>query len=143
LFKDPLHERTNLAFILDDQNGLAAARRQRGAHFRGLLRDTHNARQVDREDAARSQRALDPDISAALTDDAVDRRQTESRPLAQRLRREEGLEDAGTSLRVHADARVPDRERHVRAGTDTDVPAGRDRKSTRLNSSHVAISYAV
>src|SRR5699024_12423874 len=32
------------------------------------------------------------------------------------------------------------RRRHIRAGA---VPPGQDRKSTRLNSSHVSISYAV
>src|SRR5690625_5352972 len=42
-----------------------------------------------------------------------------------------------------ADRAAEDRERRPRVGDQDADGAGEDRKSTRLNSSHVAISYAV
>src|SRR5438067_9326721 len=54
-----------------------------------------------------------------------------------RQRRRLGLRDA-----ADGDAGLPQRERPV-AEAAHQLHAGRDRKSTRLNSSHVSISYAV
>src|SRR2546427_4254529 len=47
------------------------------------------------------------------------------------------------AVHVHRDPlRQPDHRRHLKA-TERDVELTRDRKSTRLNSSHSQISYAV
>src|SRR5690606_41488352 len=62
----------------------------------------------------------------------------------------QGLQGAGRR-RAHAPRRGADPERRRRAGAEADEPQlpgadrdpVRDRKSTRLNSSHVKISYAV
>src|SRR2546426_8144410 len=52
-----------------------------------------------------------------------------------------GGRSAFEGAHVHARARVSERDADGRA--DRRGPAGQDRKSTRLNSSHLVISYAV
>src|SRR5256885_12648349 len=48
-----------------------------------------------------------------------------------------------TLFRSHVDERLVDRDREKRAADDRRAPLIQDRKSTRLNSSHLVISYAV
>src|SRR5690242_21057519 len=52
-----------------------------------------------------------------------------------------GRDAVGTPGRGRADGR--DHRLHEGTGRDSAVPDQRDRKSTRLNSSHMSISYAV
>src|SRR5690625_6022948 len=49
----------------------------------------------------------------------------------------------GAARRLGQDARLPEGAEHGAAGVAPGSGPGQDRKSTRLNSSHVAISYAV
>ena len=74
--------------------------------------------QVDGERGAFAEIAGDGNVSAALRDDAVDRRETEPRPAVGILRREERLEDSGARLFAHADA-------VSRTSSTTYRPAGR------------------
>src|SRR5690606_36164226 len=60
-----------------------------------------------------SQLAVDPDAPATLLDDAVDGGQAESGSLSLILGREEGLEDAASSLGIHAGPCIAHREHHV------------------------------
>src|SRR5690606_41856604 len=64
-------------------------------------------------------------------------------PLVQRWSRWEGQDASRRSIEV--DVVAPLAERGVMTGSVefTRAPVGSDRKSTRLNSSHVKISYAV
>src|SRR3712207_9179484 len=56
---------------------------------------------------------------------------------------EEGLEDVRHGLRADAEARVGDLQGDMPVLARGRNHDGRDRKSTRLNSSHANISYAV
>ena len=58
--------------------------------------------------------AVDPDVAAALLDDAVDGGEPEPGALALFLGREERLEQPLLRLVVHADPAVADRQHHVR-----------------------------
>ena len=82
------------------------------------IRLRFHPRQVHGERGALSRRALDGDVAAALLHDAVDGREPQARAASGFLRREEGLEDLGPGLLVHARPRVHDRERDVGAGLD-------------------------
>src|SRR5947208_9678594 len=94
----------------------------------------HGKGDADRRAAVRL--TLDPDIAPALFDNAVHGGQAEAGALPDLLRRKERLEQMRFHVRRHAGAGVDDLEERVR-------PGGGDRKSTRLNSSHQIISYAV
>src|SRR5258707_6699028 len=54
-----------------------------------------------------------------------------------------GIRRAGHPRRREADRGVRRQRRDLRGGADRHRPARQDRKSTRLNSSHANISYAV
>ena len=52
--------------------------------------------------------------------------------------------DAGLDLHSPVDVMImPQASAVIDTGVHVELPPGRDRKSTRLNSSHVSISYAV
>ena len=57
--------------------------------------------------------AVDPDVSIALLDYAVDSREPEARSLSRRLGSKEGLEDSGSNSSVHSATRIADREHHI------------------------------
>ena len=96
-------------FILDHEDGLASTRRRmplrRGD---GRLGPGHAAhpRKVDVEARAFAGLALHANRAATSLHEAVHRRETETRPTADRLRREERLEGAGHRRAVHSDAPV-------------------------------------
>src|SRR5437870_5849440 len=98
----------------------------------------------------------------------VHRLRRESRPRfaapSYRRREAEPLADAGVNIHIDADGLIRDNRERLRLGADMfacaalhiqnigawrqrsaifSIPIRGDRKSTRLNSSHVAISYAV
>ena len=105
-------------FVLDDQDRFRAraGRVVAATAAAGDLGVSVGARQVDLERRALAELAVDPDVAAALLDDAVDGREPEPGALAAVLRREERLEEpAAASLRVMPIAGVADREHHVRA----------------------------
>ena len=62
-------------------------------------------------------------MTAALLENPVHRGEAEAGSLAELLRGEERLEDAGPRLRVHPRAAVGHRQAHVAAGLDTPVLA--------------------
>src|SRR5204862_6110139 len=66
--------------------------------------------QLDQERRASPGRALDPDRTPVLLDDALAERESESRSLAARLRREEGFEDTRLDFRRNSRPRVADLE---------------------------------
>src|SRR5207245_1832729 len=74
--------------------------------------------QIHAECRADSELAFDLDMSAALFDNAVHGRQTESRTLAKFFGCEERLECPGSSFFVHASAGIADLKHRVLAGTD-------------------------
>jgi hypothetical protein len=80
-------------------------------------------REVDLERGAVPRLAVHADVTAALLHDAEHRRQAQSRAFAHGLRREEGLEDPPARRRVHAGARVADRDHDVVARRHADVGA--------------------
>ena len=77
-----------------------------------------DAGKVDLERRAVPGLAVDPDVPAALLDDAVHGRQPEPGALAGRLGREERLERVLRTVGVHAAAGVAHREHHVLARRD-------------------------
>ncbi len=110
-------EHGRLVFDQEDRLAVAAGSGRLG------LRRAHGgarrqARQENAEDRASSGDALGGDEAAALSDDAVDRRQAEPGSLALLLGGEEGLEDVRQGLLVHADAAVRNREHAVPARGD-------------------------
>ena len=70
------------------------------------MRAGFHARQIDLETGAFAGFAVDPDGTAGLLDDAVHRRQPESRAFAGIFGGEEGLEQMAHYLLRHADAGV-------------------------------------
>ena len=88
-------------------------RRVRRDSERHLVLDS---RKINLERRSVARLAIDPDVSAALFDDSVDRRQAEARALPFFLGGEERLEDVGLRLFVHAAAVVGDRQHDVLAG---------------------------
>ena len=89
-------------------------RLHRRVHAAPLLTTLRVDRQVDLERRPDADLAFDDHVATALVHDSVSRRQAQSRPLPYRLRREEGLEDAGLRLGVHAVPGVPDRQHDAR-----------------------------
>jgi len=102
VLEDPLNERTNLILVFDDQNGLASARRQGADRLHHLLRDTLDAREVEPERASLSRFTFYPDVTAALPDDAVDRRQAEPVPLPSSF-----VVKKGSKMRAWVSASIP------------------------------------
>ena len=92
----------------------AIARRRGGPRLDAAL----VARQVQPEGRALALGAVDPDMAARLLGEAVDHRQPEAGALADRLGREERLEDLRERVRRHADAGVADADDGVVAGVD-------------------------
>src|SRR5437773_12281627 len=109
-------QRANAVIVLDEQNRLGPSA---GHHSRirrqGVGRLRHS-REIDLERRPLPRLAVHPDMAIALLHDAVHGGETEAGALARFLGGEERLEDVGLDL---------------------------DRKSTRLNSSHITTSYAV
>ena len=85
---------------------------------------------MHRERGADAGLALDRDEPVALTHDAVDGRETETRPLADVLRREERLEQVRARLRRNADAVVDHAQPHVVARHRLHVRRDVDLRST-------------
>ena len=114
-------ERPHRVLVFDEQDRLPSRRGRRIAGRRRRDCTRPGRRQVDLERGAVPGLAVDPDVTAALLDHAVDRRQAKAAAFALLLGREERLEHARTGRRVHAFAAVADREHHVRARLDRDV----------------------
>src|SRR5581483_6423908 len=97
----------------------------RHPRFGGVDRDTaiRYRREEDMERGARPRRALDPHLTAALLDDAVDRRQPESRPATRLLRRKERLEDARLRGGIHAHAGIANDQSDKRLAHDPRLDA--------------------
>ena len=107
----------HLIVILDEQNRLGATQGRRWRRStRATIDHRIHARKVDLERRPFAGLAVDPHATAALLDDAEDRRESQAGTLASLLRREEGLEDAGQRRLVDADAGVGDGKHHVRPG---------------------------
>jgi hypothetical protein len=102
--------------VLHDEDALAPRGRRPGARGRPTRRLRGHARQADRERRSPAGRGGDVHAAAALAHDAVDGREAEPRALADGLRREERLEDAGDRRLVHAGARVRHAQHGVVAG---------------------------
>src|SRR5207247_2697008 len=99
-----------------DEYRLRSARRGGCARRRlRRLRRLGYSRQIDLESGAVAQLGVRPDVSAALLDDAVDRREPESRTPPRLLGREKGLEQARLGRDLHAHTRGADRKQEVRA----------------------------
>src|SRR5690606_20787137 len=92
--EDPACKLTHTLLILDEQDrlGPAVLAGGRNESWRVRVRVLFRARQQDRDLRALARSAAQPHVTSALLHDAVDRRQTEARPLTRRLRREERLE---------------------------------------------------
>jgi hypothetical protein len=84
-----------------------------------------DAGQEDPESRASADLALAPDVSSALLDDAVARREPEPGSLPALLRREERLEKPRLDLLGDPDARVADCHADVRTGLSGHVRAGK------------------
>ena len=107
--QDRAHDYSNRILVFHQQNRLAAVRP--GADFdRGHLHllASGDRREMNGKGRADARLALDGDESIALAYDAVNGRQTETSPLANVLRREEGFEQMGACLRRNPDAVIDD-----------------------------------
>src|SRR6185369_6106299 len=92
--EDLPRERRDGLLVLDDEDRLAAADLdRREAAARRALRLLVHHREHHADGGALPGRGLDRDLSAALLDDAVGRREPEAGALAALLRREERLEE--------------------------------------------------
>ena len=103
-----VHHQGHHLVVVDIEHMLAVAAQRRRIdrlepHRQALVVDQ---RQVDIERAAATDRAVDGDRAAVRLDDAVHDSQPETRAPADRLGREEGLEDALARVVVHATAVV-------------------------------------
>ena len=108
--------------VFDQEDGLVTPSGLREARTRHRRIDgLPNARQVNLERRAAPWFAVDPDVSVALLDDPIDRREPQPCPVAWPFGGEEGLKDVGLGLRGHADPGVTDRQHHVRARMYIDV----------------------
>lgn len=71
--------------------------------------------EIERDRGAAAEIASDGDEAAAPLDEALQRRETEARPATGGLRREASVEHPRLRFRRHADSRIGDDERDVRA----------------------------
>ena len=94
-------------------------------------------REIDRDGRASTDLAVDPDVAAALLDDAVDGRHPEPGSLVHRLRREERLEDAPSRLFVHPASGVA-RSRSSSRARDA-LPGARGNRTRRERQFRVRI----
>src|SRR5437867_7617551 len=122
----------------------------------GSSRRRRDLREDDSERRPLAQFRRDVDRAAMGVHDALREREAQSGPLLLRFRREERLEEFLEDVRWHPWAGVVDDQRDrvaavfdphghgpVRRGLEGVLRQIEDRKSTRLNSSHRTISYAV
>ena len=85
----------------------------------GELRRGRRLRRKEHPDGRAAPRlALDLSVTAGLAAKSVDLAEAEAGALADVLGGEERIERARQRFRVHADARVHDRDRHIFAGLD-------------------------
>src|SRR5262247_3109780 len=84
-----------------------------GLTARPLVSLARSHREMDRKRGALAQPTGDGDMSTALGNDAVYRRESEPRAAVGVFRREERLEDSGACLVAHADARIAELEHDV------------------------------
>src|SRR6266852_3421652 len=74
---------THRQFVFDQEDSLVTPSGLRRARTgRRRVDSSLNARQVDFERRAAPRFAVDPDVSAALLDDSIDRREPQARPEA-------------------------------------------------------------
>src|SRR5690606_22359208 len=95
--------------VLHEENGFTPLQRGIGAGRplrRALLHLRLDTGKIDAEGGAHAQLALDPDISTALLDDAVDRAQSQAGSLPLLLGGKEGFEHTVLKLPAHPDAIV-------------------------------------
>ena len=93
-----------LLLVLRQQDGFRAPRTVDPLPLSRSFYDSFALGQIDLERRAAPRLAVDPDVSAALLDDPVDRGEPEPGALADGLRREERLEEVLSRLVVDPDA---------------------------------------
>src|SRR5947207_7188718 len=99
--KDFAHQRAHRVFILYQQHRLCTAcGKLRSRSSRTFVCPVIDCRKINIEACAATELALDCDVSAALLHDAIDRGQSEPRPLPLLLGSEERLENARLGLLV-------------------------------------------
>src|SRR5207248_7028985 len=104
------------------EHRLRSAVTMRAARWRARRRRRLRNWKVDLEHSPVPELAVDPDVPAALLDQTVNGRETETGALALLFRREERLEQALARRDVHAVPRVGDRKPHVSAGNHLRMP---------------------
>ena len=137
----------NRLFILDEENGLRAALGE-GSRLRdaGFLHGAVDTGQVDLKGAALAELAVHPDVAAALFDDAVNGRETQTGAASTFLCSVEGLEDVHDGPAIHAHTGVGNREHDVAAGLHADMVFGVARIEIGVSSLHnqaAAIGHGV
>ncbi len=115
------NELANGLFVFNEENGFSSAdggeRSGSGKSFGGLI----DAREINSEDGAAAELALNEDVAAALLDDAVDGGEPEAGTFAFFLGGEERLEDAGLGFAVHTLAGVADGNHDVGSVLDESI----------------------
>ena len=135
-------------FVIHDHDGLAGrvARRRRPGRSAlvGVGLDLRT-RQVDADHRPLARLGINPHLTARLARETIDHRQAQTRSLAHRLGREEGLERALHDLRRHARSGVGDAQRDVLAGLQVqrDAAAGVDPAVGGLDRQPTAIGHGV
>src|SRR5206468_4506219 len=108
--------------VFDDQSGLRTSRTLRLSSLLLCLGDRLlNARQVNRKGCAMAGVAVDYNRAAALLDDAVHGRQSQPSASPLFFGGEEGLENLGKCLCIHAASGVADGQHDVGAGWEQEV----------------------
>src|SRR6185436_8181707 len=107
-FENASRQFANRGLILDQEHGFHHAGRWRGrdSHGRTRCNTAFRARQIDLERRSEARLAVHPDVSLALFDDAVRRREPKPGTVTRILRGEERLEEPALRLGRHADAVV-------------------------------------
>src|SRR6478609_7927721 len=119
--QDLLGHAPHVVLVFDEQYRFRTLQRRRfrGLGCEGVWPIEH--REVQAKRGARARLAVNPDVAAALFDDAEYRRKPKSRPFAELLGRIEGLEDASLGLARHANAGIADGEQDVEAWSRAQV----------------------
>jgi len=107
---------SNRLLVLDEENRLRTTRADVSRRRRSDRVCLVDEWKRDRKSRPFTLFTVHFDIPAALLHEAVHHGETESRPLADSLRREEGLEDSSFQFRRHTVSRVADHEAHIPAG---------------------------
>src|SRR5579872_3780959 len=110
-------QRAHQRVILDQKNGFPIASwwESLGVAFASNSQFVFSARQIDLECRPATRFAVDPDVTSALFDDSIHRRQTKTGALSQFFGCKEWLKDTSNRSLVHAASVVADRQQDVLA----------------------------